>query len=163
MLFASASKPAIQPVDEINVHSNYYTGDRRQWRTGIRNFQRLKFKNIYSGVDVVFYGNGREMQFDCVLAPKSNVENIALAFSGQQELELTSSNELRLRTQDGTVNLSPPGIYQMIGGERRNVSGRFVKRTGDTIGIALGAYDREVPLIIDPVVSFATYLGGPGA
>jgi hypothetical protein len=89
MRFAGASKAAIQPMDEMNVHSNYYTGDPRQWRTGIRNFQRLKFKNIYSGVDVVFYGNGRELQFDFVLAPKSNVENIVLAFSGQQELELT--------------------------------------------------------------------------
>jgi Beta-propeller repeat len=163
MRFAGASRPVIEPIDEMNIHSNYYTGDARQWRKGIRNFQRLKFENIYSGVDVVFYGNGRNLQFDFVLAPKTDAKNIVLAFSGHQELELTNSNELRLRTEDGTVNLSAPGIYQMLGGKRANVNGRFVKRTADTIGIALGAYDRDAPLIIDPVVSFSTYLGGPGA
>jgi Beta-propeller repeat len=163
MRFAGALKPSILPVEEMNIHSNYYTGEPRQWRTGVRNFQKLKYTDVYSGVDVVFYGNGRELQFDFVLAPKTNVENIVLAFSGQQELELTNSNELRLRTQDGTVNLSAPGIYQILGGKRNTVDGRFVKRSSDTIGIALGAYDREAPLIIDPVVTYSTYLGGPGA
>src|SRR5262245_24398921 len=161
--FAGASKPVIPPVDEMNVHSNYYTGEPGQWRTSIRNFERVKFENVYSGVDVVFYGNGRELQFDFVLAPKANVEKIELAFSGQQELELTNSNELWLRTDEGRVTLSEPSIYQIVGGKRRSVNGRFVKRPDNTIGIALGAYDRQAPLIIDPVVSFSTYLGGPGA
>jgi hypothetical protein len=163
MRFAGASRPMIQPVDEMNVRSNYYTGDPGLWRTGIRNFQRLRYKNVYSGVDVVFYSRGRELQFDFVLAPKGKVENIVLAFSGQQALELTSSNDLRLRTKDGEVRLSAPRIYQTVRSNRRTVSGRFVKRTGNTIGIALDSYDREAPLIIDPTVSYSTYLGGPGA
>jgi len=161
--FGGASKPLIEPVEEMKVQSNYYVGEPKQWRTGIRNFQRLKYKNVYPGIDVVFYGNGKELQFDFALAPKTNAEKIVLAFSGQRELELTGSNELRLRTEDGTVSLSAPGIYQIIGGNRINLNGRFVRRTGDTVGIAVDSYDREAPLIIDPVVSYSTYLGGPGA
>jgi Beta-propeller repeat len=163
MRFAGASKPVIQPAGEMNAQSNYYIGEPNQWRTGIRNFQRLKYKNVYAGVDVVFYGNGKELQFDFMLAPKTNVEKIVLAFTGQQELELTGSKELRLHTEDGTVNVSAPGIYQIVDGNRINLDGRFVRRSEDTIGIALEAYDREAPLIIDPVVSYSTYLGGPGA
>src|SRR5262249_51173694 len=157
MQFEGASTPVIQPVDEMKVESNYYIGEPRQWQTGIRNFQRLTYKNVYPGVDVIFYGSGRELQFDFVLAPKTNVDKIVLAFSGHQELELNGSSELRLRTKDGILHLSTPGIYQVVGGNRINVNGRFVRHTDDTIGIALGAYDGDAPLIIDPVISYSTY------
>jgi hypothetical protein len=131
--FAGASKPLIEPVHELDVQSNYYTGEPRQWRTGIRSFQRLLYRSVYSGVDVLFYGNGSELQFDFVLAPNAVVENIRLAFSGQQGLELSDSNELWLRAKDGKVRITFPGIYQVVDGQRKGVNGRFVKRAGNTV------------------------------
>src|SRR5262245_47352878 len=79
MRFVGASRPMIQPFEEMNIHTNYYKGGPGQWRTGVRNFQRLQYQNLYSGVDVVFYGNGRDLQFDFMLAPKSNVDEIVIA------------------------------------------------------------------------------------
>jgi photosystem II stability/assembly factor-like uncharacterized protein len=118
--------------------SNYFFGnDPRLWRTNVPNYARIRYRNVYPGIDVVYYGHGRDLEFDFVVAPGADPRRIRLALS---------SPELRLQE---------PRIYQ---GDRE-IAGRAV-RNGNRVRFELAEYDRTQSLVIDPVIGFATLLGG---
>ena len=156
-------QPAISGLDRLAGASNYFIGsDPRRWQTDVPSYGRVKYHDVYPGIDQVFYGNQRQLEYDLVVAPGADVRRIAVAFDGIRSLAIASGGALVLTTADGDLTQRAPLIYQIVDGTRRIVPGRYVLGADDRVGFDVGSYDPTEPLIIDPVLSYATYLGGNG-
>jgi len=157
---ANPLAPAIGQ-DQLITHTNYLIGnDPSQWQTNIPNFGRVEYQNVYKGINLVYYGNQGQLEYDFVVAPGANPGVITLAVQGAQGMTLDAQGNLVLHSSGGDVIEQAPVIYQQIGGTRHAVSGSFVLGGNDQIGFRIGAYDHSQPLVIDPVLSYSTYLGG---
>ncbi len=140
---------------------NYFIGNSPlRWRREIEYFARVKCENIYDGIDIVYYGNQGELEYDFVVRPGADPTNIALAFDGVSEVELDKSGDLLLHAGTGLVRQCRPFIYQVADGIRREVSGRFLVGDSGVVGFQVGSYDKTRPLVIDPILKYGTYLGG---
>jgi hypothetical protein len=156
-------RPQLVGLDQLTGTSNYFVGnDPSQWQTNIANYGRVEYHNLYPGVDLVFYGNQRQLEYDYVVAPGTDPGVIKLAIDGAESMALDGRGDLVLHTSGGDVLEQAPVVYQDSGGVRQPVSGQFVLEGGGQVGFALGAYDHSQPLVIDPVLTYSTYLGGPG-
>jgi hypothetical protein len=143
--------------------SNYLIGnDPGQWYTNIANYGRVEFQKVYSGIDIVYYGNQRQLEYDFIVAPGANPNDIQLSFQGAENLSLDSQGNLLVHTAGGDIVEQAPLVYQQIGNNRQGVSGHYVLERNGQVGFAVGAYDPSRPLVIDPVYSlvYSTYLGG---
>jgi hypothetical protein len=141
--------------------TNYVIGnDPREWRTGVRSYAEVAYRGVYPGVDLVYYGNQRQLEFDFVVAPGASHRTIALAFDGSRGLSIDQSGNLLIETAAGTLVQHAPAIYQDKSGTRRTLRGGYVLRRDGRVGFNVHGHDRNLPLIIDPVLTYATYLGG---
>src|SRR5258706_347616 len=161
-LVGAAREPVVTGLDELPGKANYFIGkDRSNWRTNVPTYAKVQYRNVYPGVDLVYYGNQRQLEYDFVVAPGADTKKIALRFRGADKLEIDVEGNLVLRTAGGDIHQHKPVIYQEIDGFRREVAGGYVRKGADRVGFQLAAYDTTRPLIIDPVVlSYSTYLGG---
>lgn len=148
-------------AEELPGRSNYFVGnDPRKWRSGVSNYAKVVYSQVYRGVDLVYYGKGGELEYDFKVAAGANPEAIGWRIEGAQRLRLDASGELVIGTAAGEVRQRRPLAYQEEGGKRREVAARYEMRGGNEVSFALGRYDRGKPLVIDPVLSYSTYLGG---
>ncbi len=155
---AAASIEALEPLPSV---TNYYVGaDPQKWRLGVKNFARLRAKSIYPGVDIVYYGDQRRLEFDFVVAPQADPSAIALNFSGMDKLYTGTEGDLVAELGGQPVRFAKPFAYQTIAGERKPVSVQYVLAANGKAQLHLGDYDKNLELVIDPVVTYATYLGG---
>ena len=149
------------PLDELPGRSHYLIGnDPARWRAGVPQYGRVKYSQVYPGVDLVFYGNQRHAQFDFIVAAGADPNRIRLAFQGVQGLDIDESGDCILRHPAGRMRLAKPILYQEVDGRRRPADGRFVVRENNQVGFEIARYDRTRTLVIDPVLSYASYLGG---
>ncbi|MGH9504085.1 MAG: SBBP repeat-containing protein [Terriglobales bacterium] len=147
---------------QLPGRSNYLIGkDPAKWRRNIPQFERVRYSDIYPGVDLVYYGNQGQLEYDFEVAPGADPGQISLQFRGPDSATLDSRGNLILATGGGEIQLKAPHIYQEFGDERRPVAGRFVLRQGK-VGFELEAYDRRRTVVIDPVLTYSTYFGGSG-
>jgi len=153
MEFVGGREASAQPEASLPGKINYVIGrDPRQWRLGIATFERVKYAGVYQGIDVLYYGNSRQLEFDLLLAPGADVKAVWMRFGGGKRPRITAAGALEI----GEVQLKPPVIRQ----EGRTIDGRYsVRRNGD-VGFELAAFDPRKPLVIDPVLVYATRLGG---
>jgi hypothetical protein len=143
--------------------SNYYIGnDPAQWRTRVPNYASVRYANVYPGVDVVYYGTQRELEYDFIVAPGADPKSIVLEFDAPAKPRIDAAGNLRLVGVADDLIQRRPVIYQDSAGVRRGVSGHYVRRGDARIGFAIGPHDHTQPLIIDPVLVYSTYLGGSG-
>jgi photosystem II stability/assembly factor-like uncharacterized protein len=141
--------------------TNHLTGnDQTRWRLGIRGYGEVEYPEVYPGVSVVYYGSDRQLEYDFVVAPRATHMNIALAFGGSKGQRIDSNGQLVIATERGNVIQRRPVLYQDIDGERHTVDGAYAIRADGTVGFSVGSYDTKYPLVIDPVLSYSTYLGG---
>lgn len=148
---------------ELPGRSHYLTGrDPGGWRTDVPAYTRVRFEEVYAGIDLIYYGRGRDLEWDFVLAPGAEPGRIRIAFEGADSLEIDAQGSIALSVPGGTILLRPPVAYQEIGGHRRPVDARYVLSEREA-GLRLAVHDPDHPLVVDPVLSFATYLGGSGA
>ncbi|MGB2898763.1 MAG: SBBP repeat-containing protein, partial [Candidatus Acidiferrum sp.] len=151
----------VEGLEPLPGKSNYFIGnDPAKWRTDIPTYAKVRYKAIYPGADLVYYGNQQQLEYDFVLAPGADPRIIRLAIAGSEKLEAGTDGGLVLRTTGGEVRLHKPIVYQQVSGTRKEVTGRYVLRGKREIGFEVAAYDANRPLIIDPVLSYSTYLGG---
>jgi hypothetical protein len=152
------------PQGELTGRTNYLHGnDRRKWRTGIRAYERIKYHNVYPGVDVVYYGNQRQLEYDFVVAPGASYRRISIAFSGQTGLSIDQHGGLVIATAAGEIVQRTPVVYQHNdAGVRQRIDGGYVIDKNGHVRFRVGRYDRRRPLVIDPVIGYATYFGGSG-
>ena len=143
--------------------SNYFIGqDPAMWRTNIPHFGRVRYHNAFPGIDMLFHGSGGELEYDFVLAPGANPDVIRLRFDGAENLTIDDSGDLILRVPGGALRQKRPKVYQEAGGIRTEIACSYVLLDSSEVGFALSGYDRERTLVIDPTLSFSTYLGGSG-
>jgi len=148
--------------DPLPGKSNYFLGnDPAKWRTSVPQFSRVRYENIYPGINLVFYGNQGRLEYDFQVAPGADPAQAELEFQGAKNLQL-SDGALVIHTRDGSVRLNAPVLYQEIEGRKQPVEGKFVLRGANRAGFAVASYDRSRELIIDPILSFSTYFGGTG-
>ena len=151
-------------LNQQDYTSNYLIGnDPGQWHEDIANFGRVKFSDVYKGIDLIYYGNARQLEYDFVVAPGANPNAIALAFPGSPILSLDATGDLVVHTTGGDLIEHAPVLYQMQGTQKVPIQGNYVLGPSNTVHFQVGAYDPSLPLVIDPVLSYATYLGGSGA
>ncbi len=147
--------------DELPGVANYFTGaDPRQWRAGVRAHGKVTCRDVYPGIDLVYYGNQRELEHDFIVHPGADADVIAWEFRGAEDVAPDFGGGLLVRLPGGNVAWRPPIAYQEIAGVRREVACRYAMRDGGRVGFALGDYDCDQPLTIDPVLVYSTYLGG---
>ncbi len=143
--------------------SNYLIGnDPAKWHRNVPQFARVRYTSAYPGIDLVYYGKQGRLEYDFQVAPGANPKQIALLLDGGKGVKLTRSGDLVIATEAGKVQLQAPRIYQEVAGKREPVSGRFAIRGTNEVGFEIGAYDRSRELVIDPALSYSTYLGGTG-
>ena len=144
--------------------SNYFIGNEpAKWHRNIPQFARVRYQDVYPGVDLVYYGNQGQLEYDFEVAPGADPSSIAWRFQGQDKAQLDGGGNLVLATGNGEVTLKAPRIYQQFGAEQRPVAGRFAWREDGKVGFELSAYDRGRALVIDPVLTYSTYFGGSGS
>src|SRR5438034_4880231 len=155
-------KTEVSGQDELPGKSNYFIGnDPKKWQTNVQQFSKVRYEDIYPGVDLVYYGHQRELEYDFVLQPGASPAAIRLGVEGARRLQL-KHGDLVMTSAAGDVNLRSPHIYQEAKGVRQEVRGRYVITGKNEVGFRVAPYTRNQPLIIDPVLSYSTYLGGSG-
>lgn len=153
--------PAISGQDQLVRRTNYFVGnDPKKWHTDISSFSAVQYKGIYRGVDAVFYGNQRRLEYDFVVAPGADPKQIALKIQGARELHIDANGNLVLSLPKGSVELLRPVVYQDVNGVRRDVAGGYRLGKNDRVELALAEYDASRPLIIDPVLNYSTFISG---
>jgi hypothetical protein len=157
----AAPLSAIEPLPGV---TNYYLGqDRSKWRLGVKSYAKLRAQSIYPGVDVIYYGDHRRLEFDFVVAPKADPAAIALSFTGMDKLYKDDNGDLVAEINGQPVRFAKPYAYQKVGSGSKAVAADYELTAGGKVRLHLGDYDRNAELIIDPVVGYASYLGGSGA
>ncbi len=149
-------------LDPLPGKSNYLLGnDRAEWRTNVSNYAKVRYRNVYRGVDMVYYGNQRQLEYDLVVGAGADPSVIQLAFDGVQSMRIGPEGDLLLRVPGGEVRQHKPVVYQESDGLRQAVEGSYVRKGNRGIGFQLGKYDVSRPLVIDPRLNYSTFLGGP--
>lgn len=120
----------------------------------------MRYEEVYPGIDVVYYGNQRQLEYDFVVAPGSDARAVSLRFDGADAVEVDAGGDLLLTLGKSVVRQSKPFVYQEVAGVRRTVEGGYVVGADGTVGFSVGEYDATLPLVIDPVLAYSTYLGG---
>jgi len=155
---------AVAGADQLPGKSNYLIGnDPAKWHRDIPQFSRVRYQGVYPGVDLVYYGNQGQLEYDFEVAPGADPAQIALDFHGLEKTTLDASGNLILASNGGEIQLKAPRVYQQSGGEQQAVAAKFAVRQDGKIAFELGAYDRRRVLVIDPVLTYSTYFGGSGA
>ena len=147
--------------DQLPGKINYLVGDDPdKWRVNIPTYRKVHYTEIYPKVDLVYYGNQSELEYDFVVAPGGDVQAIRFQIEGSGRMTLDSAGDLHLAVEQSEVALRKPVIYQLTDeDDRREVKGEYVIR-GNEVRFETGPFDRCKPLIIDPVLSYSTLLGG---
>ena len=165
MLQFPGARVGVQPrADGPQVGiANYFTGaDPEEWRTAVPLFQAIRYAGLYPGIDLVYHGNQNRLEYDLIVAPGASWRSIRLAFGGAQAVAVDGQGNLKVRTGSGWVTHARPDVYQLGSGGRRAVTARYVLRGAREAAFEIGAYDAATPLVIDPTLAFASYLGGSG-
>jgi len=172
------ANPVAKAVGEAQLpgRSNYFIGnDPRKWRTNVPTYAKVRYKNVYPGVDLDYHGNQRQLEYDFVVAPGADAARILLNVdlmgqpgNKQKVVRLDADGDLVIQTDGGEARFHKPVVYQPevrssgFPGHSSRVEGHYLLTASNQVRFALGPYDPTKPLVIDPVLSYSTYLGGSG-
>ncbi|HST20204.1 MAG TPA: SBBP repeat-containing protein [Blastocatellia bacterium] len=153
--------PSVVGQEEQNAKTSYLMGkDSRNWRTNVASFGRVLYRNVYRGIDLIYYGNQRQFEYDFIVAPRANPTTITLEFNGAERMRIDANGDLVLSTTAGEVRQKQPRIYQEFDGIRKEIAGRYEIKGRHRAGFRVGAYDVSKQLIIDPEIVYSTCFGG---
>jgi uncharacterized repeat protein (TIGR01451 family) len=160
MLFENAAAPQITAEDELAAKSNYLRHQPGKSITGVENYGSLLYSGLYSGIDVRFYGQGRHLEHDFIVAPGANPGQLVLRMEGIDHIALKPSGDLELSLGKTNLFETAPVAWQMVNGQRKSVHANWQLLSNNQLSIHLGKYDRSLPVTIDPVLAYSTHLGG---
>ena len=162
-LLGSAPNPQVVGENQQPGIVNYFIGnDPSRWHRNVPTYGRIRYKNVYPGIDLIYYGNHQQLEYDFAVAPKVDPRQIKFAIAGARDIHLASDGSLVLVTNNGALHFQAPVIYQERNGIRVPIQGSFNISGTNRIGFQLAHYDASQPLVIDPVLLYSTYLGGSG-
>jgi hypothetical protein len=146
----------------LSQYNNYFLGnDPAEWRTDVPNYESITYRNIYPGIDLKYYGDGKSLKYDFIVHPGADPSSIEIHYEGAEELNVNASGDLEAVTEFGPAFEKTPYIYQIIDGVKHEISGRYELKSNGSFGFALNdVYNPSHPLIIDPELVFSSYLGG---
>lgn len=150
-----------RPGRELRGRVNYLRGsDPKHWRLGISTYDSVTYSGIYRGIDVVYHGNQRQLEFDLVVRPGARTDRILMQFTDVSGVALGSGGALRLTSPAGELRFPPPMVYQRIGVNCKLVAAKYVLLSNHQVAFQIGDYDRTKPLVIDPTIVYDTLIGG---
>ena len=166
-LIGANFKAGISGEDRQITRTNYFLGsDPTQWHTDIPNYGRVRYRSVYEGIDLVYYGNQRQLEHDFIVAPNADPVRIVLSLGGARNPRIDPATGDLIMIDGGkdqsSLRLLKPVAYQESKGRRIAVSSSYKLFSHRRIGFALGRYNHSQPLVIDPVLVYSTYLGGSG-
>jgi uncharacterized protein (TIGR03437 family) len=145
--------------DTLPGKENYFSGaDPKKWTLNVNTFARVNYRQVYPGIDLAYYGTGGQLEYDFILEPGADPNRIGLEFAGARP-ELSADGSLVLTMDGAPLTFRKPVVWQTVAGRKRIVAGSY-KLSGNRVRFALGKYDRNSKLVIDPVLTYLTYLGG---
>jgi len=151
----------ISGVEPLQTKSNYYIGgDPAQWRTNVTNYAKLRYHDMYPGIDLLFHGERAAVEYDFIVAPGADPREIRMRIAGADGPVHLVAGAVEVPVGGAALRFSSPEVFQLRDGRRERVRGRFVKLGAKTLGFRIAAYDRTRPLVIDPTLSYATFLSG---
>jgi hypothetical protein len=150
--------PKIDALEQLGAQTNYLVGNRKDWRTGVANYARLRYHAIYPGVDMVYYGNGGQLEYDFVMQAGANPDAIRMEFTGAESVSVTPEGDLAIEAGGRRVIQKKPAIFQ----DGKRIAGHYTLLAANQAGVLLGAYDAAKPLVIDPILIYSRYLGSSG-
>lgn len=154
----SNTRASVSGVEPLTATSYLLGNQRKAWKTNVPQYRKVRYENVWPGVDLVYYGVGKQLEFDFVLRPGTDPKQIRLRFAGVDKL--TQDAEGSLLLGDG-LKLRTPAVYQATpGGTRRTVAARYRLSGSAEAVFSLGEYDTAKSLVIDPVLAYTSYLGG---
>jgi hypothetical protein len=150
-------------VDELPGKVNYLIGqDPHAWHTGVPLYSQVRAQQVYPGVDLIFHGDNRQLEYDFVVAAGADPNCIAFHITGAKRMELDAYGDLVLHTDGGQIRMHKPVIYQPAGAGHSSVAGNFALGTNGDVSFRVGQYDPHRTLVIDPSITYASFLGGAG-
>jgi uncharacterized repeat protein (TIGR01451 family) len=150
-------------LDELPGKSNSFLGhDPAKWRTNIPRYARVKYAEVYPGIDLLFYGNQKRLEYDFLLAPGADAGAIQFELGGAEATRIDENGDLIVRLADTEVRQLRPVVYQDWDGSRHFLSGRYVVRDARQIGLEVNGSRADKALVIDPVLAYSSFLGGTG-
>ena len=162
-LVGAAANPVIVGEQALRTPINYFIGrDPSKWRRNVPTYSRIRYRNVYPGIDLVYYGNDRSVEYDFDLAPGADATQIQFSVRGADSLNVAPGGDLLLTKGVHELRFQTPVLYQEIRGVRTRVPGTYVLRDSTHVGFYVGSYDNTKPLVIDPVLVYSTFLGGSG-
>jgi uncharacterized protein (TIGR03437 family) len=158
LIGANPKANAVGLAQQPGVVSYFIGNDPKNWRSGIPTYGKVEYPQIYPGVDLVFYGNQRQLEYDFVVAPGADPSRIAWRIDGARA-RVDAEGNLALSAPNGPASFKKPVLYQLDGDRKTSVEGWF-SVAGNQVRFRLGSYDHSRALIIDPVLRYASYLAG---
>jgi hypothetical protein len=163
VLQGTPTAPVITAEEPLAGRNNYFVGsDPRQWRTNIPTFARVRYQQVYPGVDLIYYGRQGRLENDFEVSAGVNPKVISWRLEGAEGIHVDSRGDLVLSVGGSEVRLQQPRAYQLEDGQQRDIPIRY-RVHGQKVSFALGKYNRLQNLVIDPVLTYSTYLGGTGS
>lgn len=160
-MFGANPDAQVTGLNELPGKTDYFLGNNREgWRTNVPSYARVKYSGVYPGVDLVFYGNQRSLEYDFIVAPGADPKAIALNIAGAKKLSIDAHGNLVVSAAAGAIELKKPVVYQEVDGQRREIAANYSLSGSHRVNFAVASYDRSKPLILDPVLNYSTYLGG---
>jgi len=157
--------PEVIGIDQLGHRNNYFCGnDPSKWQKGVANYSAILYQNIYPGIDLKYYGDGKSMKYDFIVNPGADLSQIKICYNGIDDINITPDGDLELQTAFGLIHEKAPYIYQKIGSKIKAISGRYCLIEGGCFGFVLnGKFNPSYRLVIDPTIVYCTYFGGPTA
>ncbi len=162
--FEGASTAEMVGVGRLRGIVNYFVGnDATQWRTNVPTYAAIVYRELYPGIDLRYDGEGGVLKGTYIVAPGADPDLIQFTFEGVDRLEIEEQGDLVLYVPDGEIRQEAPYIYQESDGIEQAIAGRYVLQGKHRVGFQIADYDSTKPLLIDPSLSYSTYLGGSGS
>jgi photosystem II stability/assembly factor-like uncharacterized protein len=160
---ANIDASALEGAEELPGKVNYFIGnDSSRWLTDIPTYSKVVYRDAYPGVDLLYYGNRQQLEYDFVVAPGADASVVALKYEGAENIRVDHEGNLVLKTTAGDLRQLKPVIYQEIDGKRKLVEGRYLMRGNSRVGFRVSGYDRSKPLVIDPILVYSSLVNAGG-
>lgn len=161
-LAGANTDPIVTGEKELPGKVNYLIGnDRARWHTGIATYRQVRYHDVYPGIDLIYYGNQRQLEYDFVLGAGIDPKTVRMTFEGSRSMRIDAGGDLVLDA-GGEIRMRKPFAYQERNRQRQEVPSRYVLLSPQQVGFEVSGYDPTIPLVIDPVVQYSTFIGGTG-
>jgi len=163
-LSGANKNPVAMGEDQKIGKVNYFLGNNpAQWHINVPTYAKVRYKNVYPGIDLIYYGNHQQLEYDFAVAPGVDPARIQFEIKGADQTSVDSQGNLVLKIGSKEMHFQSPIVYQESNGQRVPVEGGYVIKNSTSVAFHVGQYDSNQPLVIDPVLVYSTYLGGSGS